>query len=94
MTKVTDSNRIGDIAEFYAVTWLWDNGYEVFVNAGATGPVDMICVDPEGQVKFLDIKSYRRTNLKGRTDKQKKLNVCYVHFNPDTRKCRFVDHPA
>ena len=23
---------------------------------------------------------------------QKKLNVCYVHFNPDTRKCRFVEH--
>jgi hypothetical protein len=36
MEKVTDPNRIGDIAEFYAVTWLWDNGYEVFVNSGST----------------------------------------------------------
>lgn len=92
MEKVTDPNRIGDIAEFYAVTWLWDNGYEVFVNSGSTGPVDMICVDKEGNVKFIDIKSNRNTNLTGRSDIQKKLNVQYLHFHPDTRKCRFVEH--
>ena len=27
-----NSNRKGDFAEYYAVTWLWDNGYEVFKN--------------------------------------------------------------
>jgi hypothetical protein len=32
--KPHDDSRKGDIAEFYAVTWLWDNGYEVFRNCG------------------------------------------------------------
>ena len=27
-----DVSRKGDLAEYYAVTWLWDNGYEVFQN--------------------------------------------------------------
>jgi hypothetical protein len=90
--KLTSKSRIGDIAEFYAVTWLWDQGYEVFLNPGSSGVIDMVCVDLEGNVKFLDIKSYKDTNLKSRTDLQKKLNVRYVHFNPETRKCRFVEH--
>ena len=34
--------RTGDIAEHYAITWLWDNGYEVFLNPGASGPIDLI----------------------------------------------------
>ena len=29
-TSKNDSSRKGDMAEYYAVTWLWDNGYEVF----------------------------------------------------------------
>ena len=29
--KHSDSRK-GDLAEYYAVTWLWDNGYEVFKN--------------------------------------------------------------
>ena len=38
--KPNDSSRKGDMAEFYAVTWLWDNGYEVFKNCGCSGPID------------------------------------------------------
>ena len=30
------------MAEYYAVTWLWDNGYEVFKNCGCTGAIDLI----------------------------------------------------
>ena len=26
----TDPNRIGDIAEHYAITYLWDSGYNVY----------------------------------------------------------------
>ena len=39
--KPNDSSRKGDLAEYYAVTWLWDNGYEVFRNTGCTGPIDL-----------------------------------------------------
>jgi len=37
-------SRKGDMAEFYAVTWLWDNGYEVFKNTGCSGPIDLISI--------------------------------------------------
>ena len=30
------------MAEFYAVTWLWDQGYEVFRNCGCDGMIDLI----------------------------------------------------
>ena len=29
-----EPNRIGDMAEHYAITWLWDNGDHVFKNCG------------------------------------------------------------
>ena len=37
------------MAEYYAVTWLWDNGYEVFRNCGCTGSVDLIARDLKGK---------------------------------------------
>ena len=40
-----DSSRLGDIAEHYAITYLWDQGYNVFKNSGCTGPVDLIAID-------------------------------------------------
>ena len=90
--KPTDPNRIGDMAEYYAVTWLWDNGYQVFRNCGCTGAIDIVAIDPEGQVKLLDVKSYKDGRLAGRTKLQKELGVEYLHFNSVTRKCRFVEH--
>ena len=45
MHHLDSPNRTGDIAEHYAVTWLWDNGYEVFKNCGCTGPIDIIAKD-------------------------------------------------
>ena len=50
MRPIKDSNRKGDFAEYYAVTWLWDNGYEVFQNSGCTGPIDMIAIISIGPV--------------------------------------------
>jgi len=54
---IKDSNRKGDFAEYYAVTWLWDNGYEVFQNSGCTGPIDMIAMDKKGNIKLIDVKT-------------------------------------
>ena len=97
-TKITndkpkhDSSRIGDLAEHYAVTWLWDNGYHVFKNCGCTGPIDIVALDPQGNVTLIDVKSYKDGRLAGKTPIQKELNVQYLHYNSLTRKCRFVRH--
>ena len=53
--KPKDSSRKGDLAEYYAVTWLWDHGYEVFKNTGCTGPIDMIAIK-EGETILVDVK--------------------------------------
>ena len=44
-TKEHSTNMKGDLAEFYAVTWLWDNGYEVFKNCGCDGFIDLVARD-------------------------------------------------
>jgi Holliday junction resolvase-like predicted endonuclease len=87
-----DPSRIGDLAEHYAITWLWDLGYHVFKNCGCTGPIDIVALDPEGNATFIDVKSYKDGRLSGKTPIQKELNVQYVHYNSNTRKCRFVRH--
>jgi len=87
-----DPNRIGDLAEHYAITWLWDKGYQVFKNCGCTGPIDLIAMDKEGNIKKLDVKSLKASNLSARTQQQKDLGVQYLYYNSLTRKLRFVDH--
>jgi Holliday junction resolvase-like predicted endonuclease len=91
--KVTDPNRLGDIAEHYVVTWLWDEGYEVFTNAGCTGLVDMIAVK-NGVPVYIDVKARNTDSDSGyrRSDDQKKLRVQIVEFNGKKRKCRWVEH--
>mgnify|MGYP003134515267 CR=1 FL=1 len=92
------ANRKGDIAEYYAVTWLWDNGYEVFKNAGCSGPVDMVAIK-DGEVTLIDVKSTRTDNKRNRktlksvrTKEQENMGVVFVAFDPDTRKLHWVDH--
>tara|TARA_Y100001951_G_C11280881_1_gene265262 strand:- start:1378 stop:1713 length:336 start_codon:yes stop_codon:yes gene_type:complete len=98
---IKDSNRKGDFAEYYAVTWLWDNGYEVFKNSGCTGPVDMIAMDKKGKILLIDVKTaqadFRKTNktvscTKPKTKLQEKLGVKFLLFDPDTRELRFANH--
>ncbi len=86
--------RKGDFAEYYAVTWLWDNGYEVFQNSGCTGPVDMIAMDKKGNTMLIDVKTgYKNTgSVHGRTKRQKKLGVQYLVFNVETRELKFMEH--
>lgn len=84
---------MGDLAEFYAVTWLWDNGFEVYQNAGSTGPVDIVAIK-NGKVWLFDIKSKNSELNWGfkRTFAQEMLGVQILVFNPRTRKMRFVKH--
>ena len=92
-TRVTplkeSASRKGDLAEFYAVTWVWDHGYEVFLNAGCTGPIDMIAYK-DGEITLVDVKSLNSKVT--RTDEQKKLGVVLLRFDPKTRKLSWVDH--
>ena len=80
------------MAEHYAITWLWDQGYQVFKNCGCTGAIDLIAMSSEGQLRLLDVKSYKDGRLSARTALQKDLGVQYLHFNSKTRKLRFVEH--
>jgi Holliday junction resolvase-like predicted endonuclease len=96
-----NSSRKGDLAEYYAVTWLWDNGYEVFKNAGCSGPIDMIAMDNKGEIILIDVKTAqleRNDRATGyfsghpRTKRQIKLGVRILLFNPSNRALRFVEH--
>ena len=96
-----DSNRKGDLAEYYAITWLWDQGYEVFKNAGCTGPIDLIAYNLETEETILiDVKTFYKDSRDGtysqtpkqRSQLQKDLNVVRLGFHPITRKLRFIDH--
>jgi len=100
--KPNDSSRKGDMAEYYAVTWLWDNGYEVFRNCGCTGSVDLIARDLKGNIKLIDVKTAQPqlhketgnniTKCTGRTQQQVKEGVQLLMFEPETRKLKFVKH--
>jgi len=95
-----DSSRTGDIAEYYAVTWLWDNGYEVFKNCGCTGQVDLVAIKDNEIFKF-DVKSsylrsdkqYRYRKAQSLTRNQKENGIHLLVFNPDKRKCHIVLTP-
>jgi len=94
----SDINRKGDFAEYYAVTWLWDNGFEVFQNSGCTGPVDMVALK-NGKITLIDVKTMGKTKeypwyrSKGYlSGEQKTLNVKFLLFNPKTRKLRWARH--
>jgi Holliday junction resolvase-like predicted endonuclease len=100
-TKHCDSRK-GDMAEYYAVTWLWDNGYEVFKNCGCTGLADLIVRDSKGSLILIDVKTAQPQNKKGknnnytkctgRTKEQVKAGVQLLMFEPHCRKLYFVNH--
>ena len=54
--KPKSCSRKGDFAEYYAVTWLWDQDYEVFKNAGCSGPIDLVAYK-DGNIKLIDVKT-------------------------------------
>lgn len=95
-----NGSRKGDMGEYYAVTWLWDNGYEVFKNCGCTGLVDLIILDKKSKITLVDVKTAQPqlgknnnfTKSGGRTEEQIKAGVQILMFNPDNRKLNFVNH--
>lgn len=95
--EMMDTGRKGDYAEFFAVVWLWEQGYEVFLNAGHTGPVDMIATKDE-ETLLIDVKTFgdpkTKTGVTGRsrTEKQVALGVKLLLFNYETRTCRWMEH--
>ena len=103
MKPINDKSRKGDLGEYYAVTWLWDNGYEVFKNTGCSGPVDLIAMK-KGETTFVDVKTmsidyYNKNktkvvymNKRVRTKAQKKLGVRFLAFHPKTRKLKWINH--
>lgn len=99
-TEFTNSRK-GDFSEYYAVTWLWDKGYEVFRNAGCSGPIDLIAYHQETEeIVLIDVKTFFQDKESGiwnrasdgRTKLQKELGVVLLGFDPSTRKLRFIDH--
>ena len=91
--KPTDGNRLGDLAEHYAITWLWDNGWEVFKNCGCTGPIDLIGMDSDKNLTFIDVKTLTKANMpSNRTQMQKDLGVQFLLFNESNRSLRFMAH--
>jgi Holliday junction resolvase-like predicted endonuclease len=90
------------MAEFYAVTWLWDNGYEVFKNCGCTGLADLVARDSKGDIILIDVKTAQPqlhkdtgnnlTKCTGRTREQVEAGVQLLMFNSQTRKLKFVKH--
>lgn len=99
--KEHSKSRKGDMAEYYAVTWLWDNGYEVFKNCGCDGMIDLIVRDSKGNIKLVDVKTFgvdtrwknpSWSRMKIRTDKQKEAGVKFLGFRPDNRKLRWIKH--
>tara|TARA_R100001244_G_scaffold84310_1_gene64903 strand:- start:211 stop:555 length:345 start_codon:yes stop_codon:yes gene_type:complete len=95
--KEHSKSRVGDLSEFYAVTWLWDQGYEVFPNAGSQGMADMIAWHPATEnFMLIDVKTIQdRSKKQGdptRTKRQASRNIKILLYNKDTRQLRFVEH--
>ena len=98
--NIEDPNLAGDFAEYYAVTWLWDNGYQVFRNCSCTGPIDLIAIDEDGHVVYIDVKTSRASSSKPEnynktqmlTDTQKEIGVQILAFDPRDRSCTFIRH--
>ena len=80
---------IGDISEFKAVIKFLKEGYMVFKNMSAIGPIDLVLVNQEtGEVRFIDVKtiSYRKVGTKinrTTTTEQNKLKVELIYIDKD-----------
>ena len=95
------ASRKGDIAEHYAIIWLWEEGYEVFLNAGCSGSVDLIAWKGDNKI-LLDVKTLKNRKDRNpkyyseissaRTLEQKNLGVQVLGFHPITKKCHFINH--
>ena len=99
-TVEMNRSRKGDLAEHKAVTWLWEQGYEVFRNCGCSGPIDIVAYK-DGECTLIDVKTtqreYRpnkgdwRIGIK-RTDEQKENNIVFLSYNPESGDFYWINH--
>ena len=94
--KRTDPNVLGDVAEYYAITYLLDQGYLVFRNTCCTGPVDLLAITPEGETILIDVKTVRSSSdsnaPSNRTPLQKQMGVQLLDFDADSRTFSWKKH--
>ena len=97
-----NSSRLGTLAESKAITWLLQQGYEVFNNVCSAGPLDLIIVDREGRTALIDVKTcakrrngFEETKQKAvRTEKQKALGVQLLMYRPENGSFFWVNHQS
>jgi len=82
------SSRKGDMTEIKALSYLLDNGFEVFRNESSTGPVDIIAVDTvNNKVILIDVKTLSPSKYTGiipipnKTEIQQKLDVQFLFYD-------------
>jgi Holliday junction resolvase-like predicted endonuclease len=99
-TVTMNKTRKGDLAEHKAVTWLWERGYEVFLNCGGSGPIDIVAYK-DGECTLIDVKTIQKERRphKGtwkittpRTDEQKENNIVYLSYYPESGDFRWINH--
>lgn len=56
----TSTADIGAHSELLAAAWLMERGWHVFRNLSPTGPIDIVAVHPNGEVRKYDVKTWRR----------------------------------
>lgn len=54
--EVMNSSQIGAVSELAACSWLISQGYEVFKNVVASGPIDLVAIK-DGVAMLIDVKT-------------------------------------
>ena len=100
--KKIPSSRMGDIEEIFVTQYLLQQHWEVFNNASAVGPADMVLWNKlSGEVHFVDVKSKeagatafsvlqkaKKNNIKiGWFNKDKNKFIIYVNYDVKELKC-------
>lgn len=84
-------SRQGDMSEIKALSYLLDNGFEVFRNESSTGPVDIISLDiVNNKVVLVDVKTLSPSKVTGvfstlkKTKIQQNLDVQFLFYDKNT----------
>lgn len=72
------------VSELEAVAWLLRQGYEVFRNVSAHGPIDVIAIRADERL-YLDIRTASKIGVANRrlTEEQAGLGVKFLVYLPD-----------
>ena len=88
--KRTDKTRKGEYWETYVQLKAWEKGAEVFLNAGSTGPIDLIILW-DGKILTCDVKSmdYGRDRFRHQRPHTVADGVQLISVNPETKQISF-----